>query len=61
MLLADFDHLQASLLKKEPNDLFFHFSSKKLLTVLAQIRIMRPVPNETATNRKGTENMVLAT
>ncbi|HAS8506173.1 TPA: hypothetical protein I7764_20405 [Vibrio vulnificus] len=51
-MLALFDHKHASLFKKKANDLFVPIYLKKLLTVVTQLLIMRPVPNETAMKRK---------
>ncbi|HCM2158267.1 TPA: hypothetical protein N3B91_004322 [Vibrio parahaemolyticus] len=45
------DHKHASLFKKKANDVFWGIYLKKLLTDLTQLRIMRAVPNDKATNR----------
>ncbi|EGR0418242.1 hypothetical protein FXE34_12045 [Vibrio cholerae] len=43
-----FDHKHASLFKKNPNGWFQRIYSKKLLTLLTHIRIMRSVLSDKA-------------
>jgi hypothetical protein len=49
VLVAVFDHKHASLFKKNPNSQFQGIYSKKLLTLLNHIRIMRSVLSDKAT------------
>ncbi|EGR2468345.1 hypothetical protein FPW41_10735 [Vibrio cholerae] len=48
VLVMVFDHKHASLFKKNPNGWFQRIYSKKLLTLLTHIRIMRSVLSDKA-------------
>ncbi|WP_082469451.1 hypothetical protein, partial [Vibrio furnissii] len=54
-MVAVFDHKHASLFKKKSNGQFRGIYSKKLLTLLSHIRIMRTVLGDKATLKRATK------
>ncbi|NOH85664.1 hypothetical protein FCV43_06880 [Vibrio genomosp. F6] len=55
-MLVVFDHKYVSLFKKRANSPLKRIYSKKLLTGLAQLRIMRPVLSDKATIQREQKN-----